>query len=126
MGELPRASAREKILYNNISSLRKRSLFVPSLFSFFLFSLSIFFFFFNTHAEARARPHAWKDPYYFALTQFPTIFFPLQSVVDYRRFQRGECADDISMVYIKTVFVFSIRLIRTVTGNTAGGCALGS
>lgn len=34
-------------------------------------------------------------------------------------FQRdGVCKDDISMVRVKAVFVFSIRLIRTVTGNT--------
>lgn len=77
-------------------------------------------------ARAKARAHE-EDPCYFALTQFNGCFFfhSAPRCRASRRFQGGECADDISMVYIKTVFVFSIRLIRTVTGNTAGGCVLG-
>jgi len=73
------------------------------------------------HAKTRVRRTVL-----FRVNPVFVLFFFLLQRNQTTRFQRGGCADDISMVYIKAVFVFSIRLIRTVTENTLGGCVLGA
>lgn len=56
--------------------------------------------------------------FFFSPSLSPTSQFQPISM-EVAGFQRdGVCKDDISMVRVKAVFVFSIRLIRTVTGNT--------
>lgn len=80
-------------------------------------------YFSTTEARGSIRVNDRERTSHPVLTRFRAFFFSASFLpLPWKPagFQRaGGCKDDISMVYIKAVFVFSIRLIRTVTRNTA-------